>query len=125
MSDKRKATAKNCIESLHQTSVRYIADPAMHKSAAAAAAAQRKKKDSLMSDYEGPDQIVLTDMTTVPAETTAGSAVTGGSGVGFRRNSRTSHVPGWRQSSRGDNPDGAVLKPICTKDLVCWAYQGL
>ena len=51
-----------------QTSVRYIADPAMHKSAAAAAAAaQRKKKDSIMSDYEGLDQIVLTDMTTIPA----------------------------------------------------------
>ena len=51
-----------------QTSVRYIADPAMHKSAAAAAAAaQSKKKDSIMSDYEGLDQIVLTDMTTIPA----------------------------------------------------------
>ena len=107
---------------LPKTSVRYIADPS-------AAAALRKKKDSIMSDYEGLDQIVLTDMTTVPAETTAGSAVTGGGGgggVGFRRNSRTSHVPGWRSSSRTDNPDGggAVLKPICTKDLVCWAYQG-
>ena len=109
------------IESLCQTSVRYIADPSMHKSAAAAAALQRKKKDSVMSDYEGLDQIVLTDMTTV---TDTSATVTGGGGVGFRRNSRTSHVPGWRSSSRVDNPDGSILKPICTKDLVCWAYQG-
>ena len=94
----------------------------MHKSAAL----QRKKKDSVMSDYEGLDQIVLTDMTVLPADTAGDTSatVTGGGGVGFRRNSRTSHVPGWRSSSRVDNPDGAVLKPICTKDLVCWAYQG-
>ena len=106
-----------------QTSVRYIADPAAHKSAL-----QRKKKDSIMSDYEGLDQIVLTDMTVLPADTTGynSGSVTGGGGGGgnrFRRNSRTSNVPGWRSSSRVDNPDGRVLKPICTKDLVCWAYQ--
>ena len=82
--------------------MRYISDPAAHRSTAAAAVTLRKKKDSLMSDYEGLDQIVLTDMTTVPADTSACSAVTGGGG-GFRRNSRTmtmSSTPGWRSYSR-------------------------
>ena len=97
--DQLEQVVKFCVKSVNvlylpKTSVRYIADPS-------AAAALRKKKDSIMSDYEGLDQIVLTDMTTVPADTSACSAVTGGGG--FRRNSRTMTIgstPGWRSYSR-------------------------
>ena len=30
--------------------------------------------------------------------------------------------PGWRSNMRGDYK-GVEMKPVCTKDLLCWAYQ--
>ena len=37
--------------------------------------------------------------------------------------SRVSHTgPGWRSNMKGDYK-GVEIKPVSTKDLVCWAYQ--
>ena len=95
-------------------SVRYISDPAKQR--------QQQRHSSLHSDYnDGLDQIVLTDMTTLTQNPSAHE---------FDRSmsqmSHGSHVvksgPGWRSNMRGD-ADERVVKQICTKDLVCWAYQ--
>ena len=36
--------------------------------------------------------------------------------------SRGSQGPGWRANMKGDY-DPTHIKPIATKDLICWAYQ--
>ena len=36
--------------------------------------------------------------------------------------SRGSQGPGWRANMKGDY-DLSSVKPIATKDLLCWAYQ--
>lgn len=112
-----------------QTSVRYIVDPSQHQQLQQQRARTRTREASVASDYnDGLDQIVLTDMTTLSPdqeENTAGSQPRGG---GQRRSPKRSlsnvstQGPGWRANHRGDY-DEEVIRPICTKDLVTWAYQ--
>ena len=60
----------------------------------------------------------MTDMTTVPAD----------EDTSHRRAAKrsmsnvSSQGPGWRANFRGDYEE-QVVRPICTRDLICWAYQ--
>ena len=100
-----------------QQSVRYIDDPATHK-------VKQKRQVSIQSDYIDCDKPVNTDMTTV----TDLESSTGGEEVmdnpAFERSvSHSSKTgPGWRANMRGDY-DEHTIRPISTKDLICWSYQ--
>ena len=67
------------------------------------------------------EDIPLTSDMTVNTEST---------GLTDERDSRSYSVssrysetgPGWRSNMRGDYK-GEDMKPVCTKDLLCWAYQ--
>ncbi len=119
-----------------QTSVRYIADPSEHVSGRqvrGAGGGGRRRPRRLGeqpqmdgSDYnDGLDQIIMTtDMTTVPAETSATSEEESSPRKQAKRSMSnvSSQGPGWRANFRGDYEEQTV-RPICTKDLICWAYQ--
>ena len=98
-----------------QHSVRYSSDPSQGKKVG------RYRKISEISDYrEGLDQQVNTDMTIV----TSGDVEIGLGPEKFNRSMSTasSQGPGWRANMRGDF-EGQTIRPICTKDLICWSYQ--
>lgn len=103
-----------------QTSVRYIADPAIH----ARGPKKKLRQQSTVSDYnDGLDQIVLTDMTTVPLhDTNDFGGASRKTSRSMSTSSQTAQGPGWRANFKGDY-DLHTVRPICTKDLVCWAYQ--
>ena len=89
-------------------SVRYVVNPKRRS---------KKRTISMQSDYSVGGQIMTTDMTTLPEEDEEQPMV----------NNRTQSMssqkgPGWRANMKGDY-DAASVKPISTKDLICWAYQ--
>ncbi len=91
-------------------SVRYVAQPLEKKQ-------QKRRTVSIRSDYS-VGAVVTTDMTTLPPEDDDES----NKPFVERSQSVNSKGPGWRANMKGDY-DTATVKPIATKDLLCWAYQ--
>ena len=94
-------------------SVRYVINPSNNK--------KRNRTVSIQSDYSAA-QMVTTDMTTLAEdedEDLTKPSVERSQSV-VSRNSQGG--PGWRANMRGDY-DVTTVKPIATKDLICWAYQ--
>ncbi len=102
-------------------SVRYVAHPGQQPG--------RQRTISIQSDYSN-DRIVMTDMTLLPPEEDDENSTNNPDSptrrAVQRSQSTTSHTsqngPGWRANIRGDY-DVTNVKPIGTKDILCWAYQ--
>jgi FMS-like tyrosine kinase 1 len=100
-------------------SVRYVANPGD----------KRQRTISIQSDC---NRIVSTDMTTLPEEEEESDSTNneinpaGTTRPGVERSQSTKSEggpgPGWRANMKGDY-DVTTVKPISTKDLLCWAYQ--
>lgn len=93
-----------------QQGIRYVQDPAFRGRIA--------RTKSNHSDYnDGLDRQVNTDMTTL----TNFSRDSGRQNSRISRRSQSSQRRNTRQNSFFE--DGAHLRPLCTKDLLSWAYQ--
>lgn len=64
------------------------------------------------------------DMTEITNVVMTGDTEAERSSRTYSMGSRLSRTgPGWRSNIRGDYSQGQDVKPITTKDLLCWAYQ--
>jgi len=116
-------------------SVRYVADPS-RANLERLSHGRRARQASFQSDYiDGQDQIILTDMTALTEENEEDTLLTSATAdVDIRACSTSPRAqrsvsiassrggPGWRSNMRGDY-DEQTIRPISTKDLICWAYQ--
>ena len=94
-------------------------------------------RGNVSKDKEYKDDEQTTDMTTLPPETPNAETKVNSSGATVEiemekmdnkeRYARTLSTasqqgPGWRANVRGDY-DTETIRPVATKDLLCWAYQ--
>ena len=102
--------------SRRNSSIRYVGAPNKPRT-------PRTRTISLQSDYnDGRDRIVLTDMTMLPEEDEEDLRPPSGVERSQSTISRESQRPEWTSNMKGDY-DITKVKPIATKDLICWAYQ--